>query len=285
MVSFEDSIHGGNSIETDFRQLHEVQHIIQTRDNVFLPESTFRLYDEVFKFLLHHEYDGDMVGGFDDRQRLEIKTMDGVHDNPDMFSRGGGDTFTHRWKFRLPEDFRVSSEFTHIFQLKPEGGDSGNPTITLTGRRLRATGREVLQLIYRGPIRPNGTPSVNWYPAQVDLEPFKGEWVYAVNTVTYDNPGTFSIELIRVRDMKVLMSYTFSPEHYNEPDPFMMYRPPNIYIRPKFGLYRRIFHMTPFGLPDFDNPIVTFYGEELNARGEREVAVLFAYFEMDKLIR
>jgi hypothetical protein len=84
------------------------------------------------------------------------------------------------------------------------------------------------------------------------------------------------------------MSYTFSPQHYNEPDPFMMYRPPNIYIRPKFGIYRRIFHMTPFGLPDFDNPVVTFYGEEIVKRGGkemRETAVLFAYFEMDKLIR
>ncbi|MCL2804665.1 MAG: polysaccharide lyase [Treponema sp.] len=285
LVSFEDTIHGDNYLETELRKLHEgVPHVVQVKDWEYLPEEAFRLHREVFRFIMHHELDGDMVGGYDDRQRMEIKTMDGQHDNPDMHSRGNGDTFTHRWKFRLPDDFRVSSEFTHIHQLKPEGGDSGNPTFTLTGRRLR-TGREVLQLIYRGPIRPNGDPSVNWYPAEVDLAPFKGEWIFAQETVTYDNPGTFSIKLVRIRDMKVLMEYTYSPAIYNEPDPFVMYRPFNSYIRPKFGVYRRILHMTPFGLPDPANPVLTFLGEEKNERGEREMAVLFADFEMDKLIR
>jgi hypothetical protein len=298
LVTFELTIHGENHLETERKKLHctnigkecdhsdceRVPHIVQTRDWEFLPAGTFALHKEVFKFILHHELDGDMVGGFDDRQRLELKTMDGQFDNTDMYSRGGGDTFTHRWKFRLPEYFRVSSEFTHIHQLKPEGGDSGNPTITLTGRRLR-TGREVLQLIYRGPIRPNGNPSVNWYPAEVDLEPFKGEWIYAEETVTYDNPGAFSIRLIRIRDMRVLMEYTFSPELYNEFDPFMMYRPPNIYIRPKFGFYRRIVHMTPFGLPNHDDPVLTYFGEPRNANGDREAIILFADFEMDKLRR
>jgi len=299
-TTFEMTIHGDNYIETELRKLHcgnikfnpscdhssceRVPHIVQARDWEYLPAETFALNKEVFRFMIHHEYDGDMVGGYDDRQRLEIKTMDGERDSPDMFSRGGGDTFTHRWKFRLPENFRVSSEYTHIHQIKAEGGDSGNPIFTLTGRKLR-TGREVLQLIYRGPIRPNGDPSVNWYPAEVDLAPFKGEWIRAEQTLTYDNPGAFTIKLVRIRDMKVLMEYTYSPELYNEVDPFMMYRPQNIYIRPKFGVYRRVLHMTPFGLPNLNDPVLTFLGEEKNERGERETTVLFADFEMDKLIR
>ena len=297
-TTFEMTIHGDNYVETDLRKLHcinrgtpcdhsaceKVPHIVQTRDWEYLPKGVFSLRKDVFKFMLHHEYDGDMVGGYDDRQRLEIKTMDGEKDSDDMYSRGGGDTFTHRWKFRLPENFRVSNEYTHIHQIKAEGGDSGNPIFTLTGRKLR-TGREVLQLIYRGPIRPNGDPSVNWYPAEVDLEPFKGEWIRAEQTLTYDNPGTFSIKLVRIRDMRILMEYTYSPELYNEVDPFMMYRPQNIYIRPKFGIYRRILHMTPFGLPNIDDPVLTFLGEERNHKGEREVTVLFADIEMDKLKR
>jgi len=64
-----------------------------------------------------------------------------------------------------------------------------------------------------------------------------------------------------------------------------MYRPGNVYIRPKFGIYRRVFHMTPFGLPDFVNPVITFFGEKRNERGEREMVVLYADIEMDKLIR
>jgi hypothetical protein len=276
-------VHEDSPRETIARKVHNIPHIIQipAANEPFLRK-------DVFAFTLHFENDGDMVGGYDDRQRLELKTMDvddsgnsGIPNerkNIHRYSIGGGDTFTHRWKFKLPADFRVSSEYTHIHQIKPEGGDSGNPTFTLTGRKLR-TGREVLQLIYRGPIRDNGDPSVNWYPAEVDLEPFKGEWVYAEETVTYDNPGSFHIKLVRIRDMRVLMEYLYSPEQYEEVDPFVMFRKGNSYIRPKFGVYRRVMHMTSFGLPNPEDPVTEFNAEH-NA-----VTVLFADFEMDKLKR
>ncbi|MCL2444147.1 MAG: hypothetical protein FWD13_11895, partial [Treponema sp.] len=125
----------------------------------------------------------------------------------------------------------------------------------------------------------------NWYPAQVNLAPFKGEWIYAETTITFDNPGAYRIKLVRIRDMKVLMEYIYSPEQYDEFDPFVMYRTGNSYIRPKFGIYRRIMHMTPFGLPNPDNPVLVYFGEERNERGEREMTVLYADFEMDKLRR
>ncbi|MDR0455338.1 MAG: hypothetical protein LBH20_01475 [Treponema sp.] len=270
-----------------WREVHDTPHIIMAKDNEYFAEKgigAFALNKEVFKFIIHFENDGDMVGGYADRQRLELKTMDetippnAANDNDRMYSNGGGDTFTHRWKFRLPDDFYVSSEYTHIHQIKPEGGDSGNPTFTLTARKLR-TGREVLQLIYRGPIRANGDPSVNWYPGQVDLAPFKGEWIHAEETVTYDNPGAYRIRLVRIRDMKVLLEYIYSPEQYEEVDPFTMFRKGNSYIRPKFGFYRRILHMTPFGLPDMDDPVTEFRAEG------NEIVVLYADIEMDKLKR
>ena len=284
-ISFGNTrIHADPPRETTNRKAHPVPHIFQRPDSF--------LNKDVFAFTLHFENDGDMVGGFEDRQRLELKTMDTGkcvcnvcletnNQEPDnfMYSTGSGDTFTYRWKFKLPEDFRVSNEYTHIHQIKPEGGDAGNPTITLTGRRLRATGREVLQLIYRGPIRDNGDPSVNWYPAQVDLEPFKGEWIHAETTITFDNPGAYSIRLVRIRDMRILLEYIYSPQQYEELDPFVMFRNGNSYIRPKFGVYRRVMHMTPFGLPNPDNPVRDFLGEN------NEMTVLFADIEMDKLRR
>jgi hypothetical protein len=270
-----------------WREVHPVPHIIMAKDTDYFAEKrigSFALNKEIFKFIIHFENDGDMVGGYADRQRLELKTMDetippnAADDYDRMYSNGGGDTFTHRWKFRLPADFYVSSEYTHIHQIKPEGGDSGNPTFTLTARKLR-TGREVMQLIYRGPIRANSDPSVNWYPCQVDLAPFKGEWIYAEETVTYDNSGTYRIRLVRIRDLKVLMEYIYSPEQYDEVDPFVMFRKGNSYIRPKFGFYRRILHMTPFGLPNMDDPVTEFRAEN------NEVVVLYADIEMDKLKR
>jgi hypothetical protein len=136
-----------------------------------------------------------------------------------------------------------------------------------------------MQLIYRGPIRDNEDPSVNWYPCQVDLGPFKGEWCRVEETVTYADPGAFRIRIVRIRDMKVLLEYMYSPEHYQELDPFVMYRKGNTYIRPKFGIYRRFLHMTPFGLPDRDNPVTAFYAEN------NELVVLYADFEMDKFKR
>jgi hypothetical protein len=56
-----------------------------------------------------------------------------------------------------------------------------------------------------------------------------------------------------------------------------MFRNGNSYIRPKFGVYRRVMHMTPFGLPNPDDPVTDYLAEN------NSVTVLFADFEMDKL--
>ena len=284
-------VHGDRVLETPNRTCHDTMphifyHPVDPVSKAVLNEPL--LGKPVFAFVLHYEFDGDMVGGYDDRQRLELKTMDGTtppnqEDSRDlMFSRGNGDIFTHRWKFKLPEDFRVSTEYTHIFQLKPEGADNGNPTFTLTARK-KSNKAEVLQLIYRGPIREmigdREISSINQYPREMPLAPFRGEWIRAEQTVTYDNPGAFRIKLVRISDMRILMDYEYLPEQYEKEghkDPFVMFRPGNTYIRAKIGVYRRIMHMTPFGLPDPEDPVQEFYDEG------GEVRVLYADFEMDK---
>ena len=296
------------------RKLHLEPHILyhplgnypyEPQDNSWKEDF---LRKPVFAFVLHYDLDGDMVGGYADRQRLELKTMDnsypatysgggktyvyeggtlaGLQEGSEprdardvMYSLGGGDTFTHRWKFKLPANFRVSTEYTHIHQIKPEGADNGNPTFTLTCRK-KSNGDEVMQLIYRGPIREvigdREVPSANWYPQEVPLAPFLGEWIRAEETVTYDSPGAYRIKLVRIRDMSVLLQWEYNPAIYNEEDPFVMFRKGNTYVRQKTGVYRRIMHMTPFGLPNPDDPVQEYYNEG------REVRVLFADFEMDK---
>jgi len=275
------------TVENWNRGVHHRPHILYQQDD-FLGRT-------VFAFTLHYEFDGDMVGGYADRQRLELKTMNNTWPPEEeakpaaqrdpknrMFSMGGGDIFTHRWKFRLPKDFRVSTEYTHIHQIKPEGADNGNPTFTLTARK-KSNNQEVMQLIYRGPIREvagdKEIPSANWYPREMPLEPFRGEWIRAEETVTYDSPGAYRLKLVRIRDMKVLMEWEYFPEQYEkegQEDPFVMFRKGNTYIRQKTGVYRRIMHMTPFGLPNPDDPVLEFYNE-----GD-ELRVLYTDFEMDK---
>jgi hypothetical protein len=115
--------------------------------------------------------------------------------------------------------------------------------------------------------------------------------------VTYDNPGTFRIMVVRIRDMRVIMEYAYCPVHYaslNLLDPFMTYRPGNSYARPKFGVYRRIVHMTPFGVPDMHiNPdgtpdfeksnFVQAFQREFKERGK--ISTWFTDIEMDRLKR
>jgi hypothetical protein len=50
-----------------------------------------------------------------------------------------------------------------------------------------------------------------------------------------------------------------------------MFRPGNTYIRPKFGFYRRISHITSFGVPV--SPI----------KDLRDETILYADFELEKL--
>ncbi|MDR2020991.1 MAG: hypothetical protein LBQ14_09530 [Treponema sp.] len=262
--------------KTMYHAVHNTDHITQQYDD--------ELKKNVFAFSLHYDpanpaaADGDMNSGFPDRQRLELKTMNtGPFDagKPEdlMYSTGGGDTFTHRWKFRLPRDFAVSTEFTHIHQIKPEGGDAGNPVFSLTARR-KSDGSTVMQLIYRGPLRPSGDPSQNSYPCEVKLRDFLGEWVRVEETITYDNPGAYQFKVVRIRDLKVLMHYVYFPQKYEEKkylDPFVTYRQGNTYIRPKFGFYRRIRHLDSFSVVA---------GDVLDLKDE---TILYADFELEKL--
>jgi hypothetical protein len=196
--------------------------------------------------------DGDVNSGFPGRQRLEV-TPDNTGSNT---GKGTGELMTHRWKFRLTDDFKVSSDFTHLHQIKTEtGDDAANPIISLTGRRL-ADGTSVLQLIYRGPLR-NGNPSQNLYLGELPLEALRGEWIQCVETVRYVSPsyyastGTrpeYEIRMMRMRDMRVLLRYQYDPASWNEIDPFFTYRTGNTYGRAKFSFYRRVLHLNDGGV-------------------------------------
>ncbi len=85
----------------------------------------------MFVFHIHVTPDNDRCTAFD-RQRLEIKTDGG---SPAYLKGFLDDSVTFRWKFRLPEGFQTSNNFTHIHQLKAGDGDADMPTITLIPRK------------------------------------------------------------------------------------------------------------------------------------------------------
>jgi len=192
------------------------RHIAEVWDSV--------LNQYVFEFSIHVTPDDDR-GINTDRQRVEIKTYDS---SPDNLKGVVGETITYRWKFKITAGFKPSSSFTHIHQIKPVGGDDGNPLFTLTPRKGSPNKMELIH---------NNTTKV----AIVNLSLFEGEWVECTEIV-YVHPadGRYAITVRKIRDGGTLLSYNSTS--------IMTVRADNDFIRPKWGIYRSL--NTPSDLRD-----------------------------------
>jgi len=180
------------------------------------------LSDNVFRFIMHLSPDDNKCVTAD-RQRNEIKTYD---QSPDNLLGVTGETVEYKWKFKLDAGFQSSPDFTHIHQLKAVGGtESSMPLITLTTRY--GSSNDKLQLRY---AETTSQTTIH----EVDLTPFKGVWVEVTETVTYGEMGSggaYDIEIIRVSDSAILMSYTDAD--------IRMWKTSADFIRPKWGIYRK----------------------------------------------
>jgi hypothetical protein len=186
------------------------EHITQTSDAT--------LGKSVFVFNIHVTPDNDRCTNFD-RQRLEIKTDGG---SPAYVKGFLDDSVSYRWKFKLPDGFQPSPNFTHIHQIKAGDGDSGAPIITLTPR---AGSPNSLQIIATD---SNGTGTTLF---QTDLAPFVGVWVEAFEQITYSHTGKYSV-VIKTLDGTTLLTYSNSN--------IDMWRTGTTFCRPKWGIYRSL---------------------------------------------
>jgi hypothetical protein len=192
------------------------RHIAEVWDSV--------LNQYVFEFYIHVTPDNDRCIYFD-RQRMEIKTYD---QSPDSLIGVVGETVTYKWKFKLPSGFQPSSNFTHIHQIKPVGGDDGDPIFALTPRKGFP---DRLELKY------NNTTVVE----TVALSLIEDVWVECTEVIYIDPVnGTYSMTINKVSDGTTLLSYN----NYN----LMTIRPDNNFIRPKWGIYRSL--LAPSDLRD-----------------------------------
>jgi len=66
----------------------------------------------------------------------------------------------------------------------------------------------------------------------VDLAPFKGTWVEAIEKVTYKTAGSYSISIKRIIDGAVLLEYSNSN--------IDLWRDGASFCRPKWGIYRSL---------------------------------------------
>lgn len=183
----------------------------------------------VFDFYLHILNDDDRgKANITDRQRNEIKTD---AKSPASMVAQKGETLRITWKFRLPEGFQTTTKFAHIHQLKGIDNAEGNadvsmPLITFTCRSL-SNGKQQFQVIYTAPSSENST---NTYIARADLADFLGEWVTICETVKFDDQGSYSVLVYRVRDGKLLAEVKDKSLH--------LWREGTTGLRPKWGLYR-----------------------------------------------
>lgn len=200
------------------------------------------LNTNVFRFFMHVTPDNDRCINTD-RQRNEIKSYD---KSPDNLLGVEGEEVVYKWKFKLDENFQVSSSFTHVHQLKSVGGSLASmPMYTLT---LRKSNPDRLELRY---AETNNQITLK----QTDLAPFKGTWVKVTETITYGNSGAYSIEIKKVSDDSILFNYNNNS--------IINWRAGAEFVRPKWGIYRSL--NSSQDLKDEEVLFANFSVEELNS--------------------
>ena len=181
----------------------------------------------VFRFFIHVNEDDDRCRNFD-RQRNEIKTYD---KSPDNLLGVEGETVVYKWQFKLPVGFQVTSSFTHLHQLKSVNDDFDNmPMYTLTAY---SSSSGVIRVRYA----EFGTQST---VAQVPISGFLGHWVEVTETITYSNPGAYSLVINKVSDGTNLLNYSNNNNNWRDVVTEPGVTIDDVFIRPKWGVYRSL---------------------------------------------
>jgi len=179
------------------------------------------LNTNVFQFIAHVTPDNDRCKKYD-RQRVEIKTY---ASSPDNLKAEEGETVHYKWMFKLPRNFKVSSSFTHIHQIKAVGGPYASiPMITLT---LRTGNPDRLEL------RHTSTDSQATIKT-VDLNLLRGHWVSVSEIIHFSNKGSYDITINHLSNNTSVFSYSN--------DIIDTWQDGATFSRPKWGIYRSLKH-------------------------------------------
>lgn len=213
---------GNTAVEAPDQTVHEVDgtHIAFGRhiDEVF--DATQNKF--VFRFISHLANDNDVSTTSTDRQRVEVKTLDS---SPSNMKGTTGETVTYKWRFKIPTGFQPSTNFTHLHQIKPVGGDAADPLFTITVRK--ATPNRV-ELRYD---QTAASTAFNLTTAALSL--FENQWVEVTETIfIHPVTGTYSMRINRISDATTLLNYSNTN--------ISTIRSDNTFIRPKWGIYRSI---------------------------------------------
>ncbi|MDD7914647.1 T9SS type A sorting domain-containing protein [Polaribacter ponticola] len=177
------------------------------------------LNKNVFRFFIHTENDNDRCKNFD-RQRNEIKTYD---KSPENLKGIEGEKVIYKWKMKIDANFKASSSFTHLHQLKSVDGDYASiPMYTLTARKGTPDKLELRQ------TNTNDQETL----IKVDLSLLKGHWVEITEKIAFGNNETYSIKIERIDNQKVVLEYkNTNIGNWQQGAEF---------VRPKWGIYRSL---------------------------------------------
>jgi len=186
----------------------------------------------VFRFDIHITpvIDGDRCSsGTVDRQRNELKTATNTTTWAKL--QGNWDEWQRlEWKFKIPVGFQPTASFCHIHQIKAQDGpNNSSPVITITPRANSDGSNKRMQIIHSVDGARTGLGTV---VDNIPLSEFEGEWVQVVEEMHFTHNGYFSIKINRMRDNKLLLSYTN--------DNLDMWRKGASFLRSKYGIYRSL---------------------------------------------
>lgn len=232
-----ESVLGGGSIEAPDlygEDNHEGEtHIYEDEDNQV---------GNHFVFVIHRDEDKDRdVLENDDRQRNEIK----VFGNSDDHLKGFLDTtFEYSWKFRIGDDFAVTSKFTHLFQLKAVGeGLTSSPILTITANtKSGVSGLEIRHVAYNSDQSDteNNTLTHTSYEAIDWATQIQGQWLEVFVRANYSENGSLTLTLTPLGEQTPLISiYESDIEMWRAGGD----NSSSNFVRPKWGIYRSIVYI------------------------------------------
>ena len=192
---------------------------------------------KVFKFGLHLE-DCEPVDNVAGKQRNEIKVWDkSPHEMLGCF----GSTMRYTWSFFIDPSMKVTNRFTHLFQIKGQGGDTQKPFATFTGvNDTDGVAKLQVRNCSYSPANPEWSQrglTGETVIRELEWSRVIGHWVQAsveVTLRTMEDGGRYKVSLAYANGTSILQM----------DEPAGMWRPANAgyssnrFLKPKWGIYR-----------------------------------------------
>ena len=226
-------VFGPKSIEAPdlYRGNHtESLHILEGQDDIVGPH---------FIFLSHLDEDRDRdKKDITDRQRNEIKVYDKSKPGLKAYKN---ETMQYRWKFKIGNDFELSKNFTHFFQIKAKNVNKNSdsrdsdkfPVVTFTAVDRGEKGNE-FQLRHSPSLTPDGKRLKSSKLVRKDMALFADKWVEFFVQTTFSDQGQLIVQAKDVETGELLIDF--------KADNIDMWRGESRqdFSRPKWGIYRSI---------------------------------------------